>query len=409
MGLSASQGRLLLLTARQSDLEFRAQQISQKRLVLSQQLEEISKEYEEATSNRQMKINLFLQGANDSDKKTSVPKNLTYAALISGTLGMYTSEQSGIQSYSRTKNQEYSSTTAYRLTDASGAIVVSSLEEIPGTISKSTQTEPTAKEGYNNYYTVETTVKKEKAAEQEAIQHYIVAPQGSALASLSKNTEFDIDAENGLLKTKVGDTNNFVYYDIKTGEEVTDQSKISNFKSSKGDNDLISVVAEAKEMEKGTIKSIENVNYEGSDDKYTLFDKDGRIIARYVVDPSLKYGTTDIAGTNSGPNYLQDCLRNGKYLLEKGGLSEEDSTKIIWSSISWDATTNISDSYYTEDDDTAKAKYDRLQSQIQSQDKKLELELDNIESQRSAVKTESESVEKVINDNIDKSFKTFNA
>ena len=70
MGLSASQGRLLLLTARQNDLEFRAQQISQKRLILSQQLEEIAMEYENATSNRQMMIQLYLAGngsASDSE------------------------------------------------------------------------------------------------------------------------------------------------------------------------------------------------------------------------------------------------------------------------------------------------------------------------------------------------------
>ena len=62
MGLSASQGRLLLLTAKQSDLEFRAQQISQKRLVLAQQLEQISKDYEDATSNRVMSISMYEEG-----------------------------------------------------------------------------------------------------------------------------------------------------------------------------------------------------------------------------------------------------------------------------------------------------------------------------------------------------------
>ena len=83
MGLSASQGRLLLLTARRSDLEFRAQQISQKRLVLSQQLEEISLEYENATSNRQMKINLFNNTEKDENGNTiNRTNNLTYAALL---------------------------------------------------------------------------------------------------------------------------------------------------------------------------------------------------------------------------------------------------------------------------------------------------------------------------------------
>ena len=84
MGLSASQGRLLLLTARRSDLEYRAQQISQKRLILSQQLEEISLEYESATSNRQMKINLFGTEKDDNGNNIRRSMNLTYAALVSG-------------------------------------------------------------------------------------------------------------------------------------------------------------------------------------------------------------------------------------------------------------------------------------------------------------------------------------
>ena len=45
---------------------------------------------------------------------------------------------------------------------------------------------------------------------------------------------------------------------------------------------------------------------------------------------------------------------------------------------------------FTENDDAAKAKYDRLQNQIQAQDKKLEIELDNVETQRSAVTTEDD-------------------
>ena len=87
--------------------------------------------------------------------------------------------------------------------------------------------------------------------------------------------------------------------------------------------------------------------------------------------------------------------------------TDSETNKIKWNSIAWDATSNINDEWYTENDDKAKAKYDRLQKQIQNQDKKLELELDNIETQRSAVTTEIDSVKKVIDDNIEGSFKTF--
>ncbi len=41
MGLAASQGRYLSLSARQSDLEYQAQQINQQRMILSDQTEQL--------------------------------------------------------------------------------------------------------------------------------------------------------------------------------------------------------------------------------------------------------------------------------------------------------------------------------------------------------------------------------
>jgi len=343
MGLSASQGRMLLLTARKSDLEFRAQQISQKRLVLASQLEDISTAYENATSNRQMQISLYSNAADESGKPITKTTNLTYAALVSGTLTQ-NSNFTGLQASERTQGQEYTSNTFYRLRNADGAIVISDISEIPGW-----------KDG--------------------------------SLEKMPKNT---------------------------------------------------------KDMEFSGSDGVEIKVTKGKDGVITA-EKDG---IKYVIDPALKYGSTDQYGNEGdGPNYLQDCLRNGKYLIEKGTvettsyseqelivrdtnsdgtISNEERaaaesaenkeyktvtktsvTGIKWSNISWDATSNISDKYYLEDDDTAKAKYDREQTQIQNQDKKLELELDNIETQRSAVTTETESVQKVIDDNIESSFKSF--
>lgn len=58
MGLAAGQARFLTLTARKSDLEYQAQQISNTRLLLSKQLEEIATAYTDSLSNR----NLFTSG-----------------------------------------------------------------------------------------------------------------------------------------------------------------------------------------------------------------------------------------------------------------------------------------------------------------------------------------------------------
>ena len=61
-----------------------------------------------------------------------------------------------------------------------------------------------------------------------------------------------------------------------------------------------------------------------------------------------------------------------------------------------------------------KYKYDKKQQEInaktsiiQQEDKNLELKLTRLDNERNAVNTEIEAVKKVVNDNIEKSFKTF--
>ena len=63
----------------------------------------------------------------------------------------------------------------------------------------------------------------------------------------------------------------------------------------------------------------------------------------------------------------------------------------------------------------AKYKYDKEQQEInvktsiiQAEDKNLELKLTRLDNERNAVNTEIEAVKKVVDDNIQKSFKTFN-
>jgi predicted nucleic acid-binding Zn-ribbon protein len=62
------------------------------------------------------------------------------------------------------------------------------------------------------------------------------------------------------------------------------------------------------------------------------------------------------------------------------------------------------------------AKYDKMiqdinakTSIIQQQDLQLELRLKQLDTERSALQSEIEAVQKVVKDNIDKSFKTFSS
>ena len=62
----------------------------------------------------------------------------------------------------------------------------------------------------------------------------------------------------------------------------------------------------------------------------------------------------------------------------------------------------------------AKYEYDKTQQEInakteviQQEDKRLELKLQRLDNERTQITTEIEAVEKVINDNIEASYKTF--
>lgn len=431
MGLAASQGRLLLLTAKRSDLEFRAQQISQKRLVLAQQLEGISRDYEEATSNRQMKIRLNATG--EGADAAPVNQNLTYERLMASTW-----ENSSFTNISRPEYAnapDYKSTQFYKLVDASGATVISDLSEIPNRLATTT-TYPKITEDPNAKKTVDATNdfsyyrSYNKSSADGDYNYtgaaYYVAPKTGAdgkntalyeaLIGSDKKDSDNIPAEfdTKLGIVKYGDN----FYNMNTGEKITldeGKDKPDGFDSiANGQLDggvALQLAASEKAIEtKTSSNKVELTGGEpvakGNDGYYEVTFGEGtanQTTITYYVDPHLKNEST------SEPGYLQDCLRNSKYLIQVGKTNEEENNEFQWKYVSWDATSAISDSYYTDDDEAAKAKYDRLQAEIQNQDKKLELELDDIETQRSAVTTEIESVEKVINDDIDSTFKTFNA
>ena len=78
MGLASSQARMLLLTARKSDLEYRAQMISQRKIDLAMQTEEIATKYSQATSNRIM----YLVNGLQSGENSATTETLSYAGLM---------------------------------------------------------------------------------------------------------------------------------------------------------------------------------------------------------------------------------------------------------------------------------------------------------------------------------------
>ena len=286
MGLAASQARYLLLTARKSDLEYRAQMISQRKIALAMETEQVATAYTDALNNRHL---MFTFTASASDGKTST-EEMTYKKFTSD-----------------------ANTAKYRVIDpATGKIVC---------------TDPNEATRY---------VKKEEYANFE-------------------NREFK---------------------DWKTPE------------SEKAYNDACA-----------------------------KFYKENMLVL-----PALK-----------NEKYFQDALQAGTLVIEKGVYtSVDDKTQpkyaegvdaknpgdaepigyvqkydVNWEPVVLSGMDDVSSELYTDDDPAASATYEHKSLLIQAQDKQLDVELKQVETQLEACKNEQESVKNLIKDRAGKDFKLF--
>ena len=75
--------------------------------------------------------------------------------------------------------------------------------------------------------------------------------------------------------------------------------------------------------------------------------------------------------------------------------------------VSLNSNNGFTQSYYTDDDRAAEAEYERKTAEIQVKEKRLQNDLNQVETQQKACDTEIDSVKKVMEKNIERTFKVF--
>ncbi len=100
---------------------------------------------------------------------------------------------------------------------------------------------------------------------------------------------------------------------------------------------------------------------------------------------------------------LQKNLEEGNFYFSSG--KDEDTGE--WDKKSYAMLNNVTSAYDTSDDAAAKAKYDKRMRTAEARDAMLEMRLNKIETSHKAIETEMESVQNVIDKNIENGFKTF--
>lgn len=289
MGLAASQGRYLCLTARMSDLVYEGQQISQQRLALTQETQAIADEYNNAMSNTVLQATTPEGGT----------QQLTYGILT---------------------NQDPFNGLCMRIVDLDGSVVVPNKQEYLSVTSKNEQGE-------------------------------------DVTSSITSSSEFislymsDLDEEKA---SEIG---------------TLSLSKLVEYYNNNYTNSGVTV-----ELKDNINTALKNEN------------------EKFLFDDNC-----------NDPAYLQQMLTSGQWLLEQVSTTSETG----WDSIVWQGSSAISEVYDTTDDAAAEAEYEAAMLNIQKQDKILELRLEQVQTQESAVEKELESVKQVISKNVEDSFGTF--
>lgn len=115
-------------------------------------------------------------------------------------------------------------------------------------------------------------------------------------------------------------------------------------------------------------------------------------------------GALGIGDAANNSDWLQAMIQSGQFYIEATKNGKTDATTPASDiSLSYTTTTTIDKTAYAK----AEAKYEHDLKKIDQKDKQFDLDLSKLETERNALTTEYDSVKKVIQDNIDRTFGIF--
>ncbi len=361
MGMAASQARFLGLTARKSNNEYQVQQLNQQRLNLADNQTQLTLDYQKKMSNRMLLFSF-------DDDLSRVNKQLTYWNIVDP---IDTQDSEG-----------HIVGKGYRVVDVNGNIVVpnypgnSGDTEIGAAINKYSVHEEVLDNDtlYKNLQNG-TWVLKAKRTDDEGHDNWFEIPLDEATFIQKMRAENPADSRD------------------------TEYYKLYNTMLEKVDGKY-------QELTFANLTTMENLEiriYEGIEEP-----ENAKIIVPEIPDNdrTIYFGKYTVDEHCIDPAYLEEKLRNGDWLIQKPS-SVSDPTDEEWMTIPWQGETWIKDVYNSQDDAEAEAEYEYLLAKFQKEDKMLQLRLQQLETEHKALETELDSISKVIEKNVESSFKTF--
>lgn len=441
MGMSASQARYLALQAQKSDLEYQAQQINQERTILSQQVTNL--------------YNSLLAMEVPTPPSTTDFTKTVYQGKLGATNYSFDASSikpgNGIDSYNVTLKQMGYGHSAQKNTGHQVTSETTSLADVNKNTSSNTSFEgyKALTNGDNaSMYMVPVTVAEGESTEglyelngQTGLYNKTTdatAQSGKTYYKYSETKEENAIAVGVQNKTITQDVqsqvNNMMRFAEGSGSGYNKTYKtVNNNAVYTFENAVLAgmITQEEKNKYQEAIRNSgicdENGNPHEPDDFYIYFDKEGN--ANFVLKTDLndKNGNAVSYGYIGNGEVVTSREENDCKLTfdpATGRITEisipvrDESGKITgYTTIALEAVQETDEVAYKKafaDYEYEQTLYEKAQADInakteviQQQDRNLELQLKELDNRRTQITTEMEALAKVINENIEGSYKTF--
>ena len=406
MGLAASQARLLSLTARIHDVEYEAQQVQSRKLQLALIEDEVARKYNDALDKQTLTYNV------NGTPVEATFNNLFGEGSVENGLNknyvLYTDQQDLIvpdniyDSYKEFADGGVADAYQFAMYMTAGMtseLIIGAEEEYMNGLSGNSDVSENIKNAY-----------KEKENAYNAIADYVKA---------NYNVDISIrkDGEGENLGTTIA--NNLTYQNLintinverEVFNEDIDDKTLSDLydKFEEADLKLKQQIYCSNNGRKGVLSKC--TGYEDSNIDSTKFNYYLRYAKLIEQNGGIDGGILkESEAYVHDAQVMNDSIMAGKLWMDivnidpKTGKIEENLT-----SVSTDA--NIKSTNKSSVDNTelkkAEAEYDQQMRKINNKDKQYDMELNKLETERTALTTEYESVKKVIQDNIERTFGIF--
>ncbi|MCM1004003.1 MAG: hypothetical protein NC408_06650 [Candidatus Gastranaerophilales bacterium] len=387
MGMAASQARLLSITARIHDVEYQAQSIQNAKVQLATQSDQVYNDYMEALDAQTLTISTI--GADGSKARITANFNNLFSSNrvrpADGSIYALRNEQGKLV----VENDVYNAYESFNGQDAYAFATYM----LGGEASLDANASD-----FDNY--TNNIHKKEEAVYQKNKDNTDKIAKDSTIDTLRKALEdyvSDGDIYSGNLKPE---------YDTEEGREKY-EGTLQNYREAMYKQFGEDICTDLIQTDIGNDASMTEAQY--NQDRFNNYvDIFNQIKMCGGCVPISDYnGLFGDASNNS--EWLTSMIQCGKFTIDT--FSKDKNGKMSMMTTSPSSDSCLSYTEVTSIDSTAvkkaEAKYEKDLKEIDKKDKRYDLTLSKLETERTALTTEYDSVKKVIEDNIDRTFGIF--